>query len=385
MTSITKGCFSAIFAGLLSVTSVSAESQAVEFTSENWDFVAAAGVETIDGQQALRIGASDAENPFTFGLAILKGVALENGTIEYDVKFDEAVTFSGIQFRVAGPGDSEQFYMRAHHSGEPDANQYMPNFNGMPGWQLYYGEQYSAPTVYRFNEWMHVKLVVQGDLVDVFIDDQAKPQFTSELKRDPMMGGIALWGLDLGGPSWISNFSIDPDSTEAISGTPLAEPVATDETVMAWDVSTALDQKVFEGVSNLDDVDLGAVSYTSMQAEKTGLVNLGRLQGFAPGADTAIAKITISSESDQLVPFVYGYSDDAIVFLNGQAIAAGSHRFLSRDYRYLGTIGYNDTVYLPLIKGDNVLQIAVVTDAPELNGGWGVQGRFVSMDGISIK
>ena len=34
-------------------------------------------------------------------------------------------------------------------------------------------------------------------------------------------------------------------------------------------------------------------------------------------------------------------------------VYAGDNRYRSRDYRYLGTIGYFDQVYLPLAAGDN--------------------------------
>ena len=53
----------------------------------------------------------------------------------------------------------------------------------------------------------------------------------------------------------------------------------------------------------------------------------------------------------------------------------------SRDYRFLGSIGYWDTVFLPLAQGDNELVVAV----SESFGGWGVQARFQDPTGITFK
>jgi hypothetical protein len=49
---------------------------------------------------------------------------------------------------------------------------------------------------------------------------------------------------------------------------------------------------------------------------------------------------------------------------------------MSRDYRYLGTIGYFDNVTLPLEAGKNEICIAV----SEAFGGWGIMGRVTTFD-----
>ena len=37
-----------------------------------------------------------------------------------------------------------------------------------------------------------------------------------------------------------------------------------------------------------------------------------------------------------------------VVYLNGVALYRGDDTYRSRDYRFLGSIGWHDTVYLPL-------------------------------------
>jgi hypothetical protein len=53
----------------------------------------------------------------------------------------------------------------------------------------------------------------------------------------------------------------------------------------------------------------------------------------------------------------------------------------SRDYRFLGSIGWYDTIYLPLVAGDNELVVAVSEDL----GGWGLQARFPDPSGLTLE
>ena len=67
-----------------------------------------------------------------------------------------------------------------------------------------------------------------------------------------------------------------------------------------------------------------------------------------------------------------GFSDRALVYLGGRALFRGDDAYRSRDYRFLGSIGWYDTLFLPLVAGPNDLVIAVSEDF----GGWGVQARL---------
>ena len=58
-------------------------------------------------------------------------VSFTNGIIEYDVAFTAKRNFIGVKFRQQDAKNSEEFYIRPHQSGNPDANQYTPIFNGL--------------------------------------------------------------------------------------------------------------------------------------------------------------------------------------------------------------------------------------------------------------
>jgi hypothetical protein len=98
-----------------------------------------------------------------------------------------------------------------------------------------------------------------------------------------------------------------------------------------------------------------------------------------PG-NTVFARITISSDTDATRLFEFGYSDRVVALLNEKPIYKGNNNYRSRDYRYLGTIGLFDAIYLDLKKGDNTLLMAVSEDF----GGWLITGRFVDPKGIKI-
>ena len=75
-----------------------------------------------------------------------------------------------------------------------------------------------------------------------------------------------------------------------------------------------------------------------------------------------------------------GFSDRVVVYLNGRALFRGNDTYRSRDYRFLGSIGFWDALFLPLLEGDNELVVAV----SETFGGWGVQARFPDPTGIDF-
>ena len=84
----------------------------------------------------------------------------------------------------------------------------------------------------------------------------------------------------------------------------------------------------------------------------------------------------IYAEADKTLKLNLGYSDYVSVFLNGRLLFSGASPYQGRDPSFLGIVGFFDTVYLPLQKGDNELLLAVA----ELSGGWG----FKAQDGNAV-
>jgi hypothetical protein len=368
--------------GFLMLTSTSQAQhprQSISFGDYQWDVEAKESqVEEHLGRQSLYLQG---------GQAIVKGSEFTDGIIEYDVAFGPQPGFIGVMWRLQDSKNYEEFYMRPHQSGNPDANQYTPIFHGIAGWQLYYGEGYGVPITYPFNTWIHVKIVVSGKQAEVYINDMNQPAlFISELKREIQPGkvGIEVAEVPPFAPAHFANFRYTPMSNPPLKGTAKAPEPAPAGTLRSWQVSEAFDEQSLVGKVRLTDADKkNFKTWIPLPSERTGLANLARVQGVGEGKNTVFARVTIVAEGKQIKPLTFGFSDRIKVYLNDQLLYAGSDVFLSRDYRFLGTIGWFDAVYLPLKRGENELWLAVTEDFPL--GGWGVQARFEDMAGIEVK
>jgi hypothetical protein len=347
-----------------------ASAQVVPFTSDRWKFETKDySFETYQGKEALKLKKNT---------ALLEGTNFENGVIEYDMAFPQSRAFIGFHFRIADDNKNyEEFYIRPHQSGNPDANQYTPVFGGNAGWQLYYGEGYGAPVKYDFNNWIHFKLAISGKYMEVYIQDMDTPVIFVELKRKPIKGNVRLQnGIN---ESYFANVSIKPDDNIILKGKPKpTEPIAAG-TIENWAISNAFAEKQIVSVNNLRDLSI-KLNYKTFGVEQTGTLNIAATADLGEETNAVLAKLVIDSDKDQLKKIQFGFSDRVKIFVNNVALYSGEDNFNSRDYRFLGTIGYFDAVYLPLKKGRNEIQFAVM----ENFGGWGIKAKLEDMTGIKV-
>lgn len=342
---------------------------AVPFTSERWKFEAEDHrVETHLGKSGLRLKG---------GRATLPDVSFENGIIEYDIAFSQQRGFLGVSFRMQDNKNYEEFYVRPHQSGNPDANQYTPVYGGLAAWQLYYGEGYGAPVQYAFDEWTHVRLMISGQYMEVYIRDMEKPALFSELKRPVGKGYL---GITNNGEGYFANFTYTITDNVQLQGTPKPKQPATPGTVTRWEVSTPVSGKDIMTATSLKPFEKG-LSWKTVESENTGTVNLASVAEWSEENNTVLARVVVNADKDQLKKFVFGFSESARVYFNGNLLYSGEDVYRSRDYRFLGTIGYFDALYLNLKKGRNEITIAVT----EIFGGWGVRGRFEDVRGVSFQ
>lgn len=335
-----------------------AHAQIVPFDSNRW---------AISGETSLQMEYNGKKALYLYGArAVLSDAGIENGIIEFDVAFSAQRGFSGLFWRMNQGGDREEFYFRPHLSGSPDANQYNPVLNGVAAWQLYFGPSYSAPIRYRFNEWMHVRVVFSGSLADIYVDSD-KPVLSVHLKNPPAPGRIGIYASSFA-PAYFADFQYRPLDGAMPIGKPVAEPAAPTGALMTWRISNSVAESTIEGSSDLQNPVLNSMSWTSVSAESTGILNLARYAVPTRDQSTVYARTTLTAESASVRILRFGYSDRASVYLNGKLLYRGSNDYQSRDYRYLGTIGLFDEVPLRLQQGANDLVIVV----SESFGGWGL-------------
>ncbi len=364
-------------------------SQAYPFDLEQW---------TIESRGAIIDGYEGEGNTLLLqaGRASLKDVSFLNGIIEFDIYLAKRRGFPGILFRMQDDTNYEEFYVRPHQSGNPDAMQYTPVFNGLAGWQLYHdqgaavqdgrvtwgmagSEGYNAVYTYPFDRWLHVKLVVSGTRMDVYFDHEEKPTLqVREMKCPPLPGPISLRAAVC--PIYFANFSVTKMESPPLSPLSPSTSEAIENAIEHWQISEAFREDALEGQYQLEEVFLQNKSWQPLQSERSGLGNISKVTAIGDRSDnTILAKTIITSSAQQIKRLDFGYSDRVKVFCNGQLLYAGNNGFRTRDYRYLGTIGYFDSVYLPLKNGKNEIIFAV----SESFGGWGIQAKLEDMLKVS--
>jgi hypothetical protein len=317
------------------------------------------------------------------GIATVAGAELTDGWIEFDLAFTGERGFLGGVWRVQDPKNYEEFYVRPHQSGNPDANQYTPVFHGVSGWQLYHGPRYTVPVVYRCNEWIRVKILFAGARAEICIGDMETPVLSiDELKRPVAPGGVGVSASNFA-PAWFSNVSFGELDASRLRGQPSPPETALDGVIPSWQVSDAFPESALDGKYRLEPGDLAERRWTRLETERSGLANLARVQGIHLLKNTVFARRVIVSEREQIKRLDVGFSDRVRVYLNGRLLFRGDDSYQSRDYRFLGSIGYFDALYLPLSQGKNELLLAVSEDA--VQGGWGVQAKLENLAELAFE
>jgi hypothetical protein len=235
---------------------------------------------------------------------------------------------------------------------------------------------------------VHLKLEVIGRTARFYIDRATEPALVvSPLKREPKAGLAGIWSR-LGAAN-ISNCVATPapaGTQAAITTPPSTLPaMAAKGFITRWQLSPAFDAEKTRATA----LPAGTEGWEAVQTEETGLLNVARFRRKvtprAPnptqnGRDLVFVRTTITADAARHVAIDFGYSDVVTVLLNGRPLFTGDSSFLSRDPSFLGIIGLNDTVFLPLQSGRNDLVFAVT----EQQGGWGLLARLRDTQGLRV-
>lgn len=367
-------------------------SEEVPFDSEHWEIRA----------EIYKFGKYLGKESLHFrnGTALVKDSEFKNGIIEYDVSFSNLQGSVGALWRAENQDNNEKFYISPHKSGQADAVQYTPVFHGISAWQLYHGGGYNASFKPRFKEWVHVKIVASGEQADIYIDNMKTPVLMiDDLKHGVTSGklGISTSGDYMG--AHFANFTYTKQDNVSLTLRFRIEKKNHLGTIKQWKVSKAFNEKVLDDRVILSKNDKDKLAWKELASDSDGIVNIARLQGvvkdyretlpesqfteldhYPKPQNCAIAKTIIISDKDQVKELVFGFSDRVKVYFNNRLIYSGNNTYQSRDYKFLGSMGLFDSLYLPLKKGKNELLMAV----SEESGGWGLRANFRDTKGISL-
>lgn len=311
------------------------------------------------------------------GLLTIKGVSISDGIFEADFSVGQERSFPGFVFRMQDAMNYENFYVRPHQSGNPDASQYTPVFYQQAGWQLYHGAGYSAAIRYKANEWHHLKIDFHGLQAEIYIDDMDKPLISvKETLTGWKSGKLGISG----GPMHLSNVSYSPKNGSASLPLPVPEN-GTDGLITQYEISNAVSAKQFENIFELNGSVSNSLQWSKQRTEPSGTINLARYWQATEDKNGMVVRMVIQSDADQYKTLRFGFSESVKLYCNGKAVFAGDDVFLSRDYRFLGTIGFFDRVFLPLKKGKNEVWFVISKTV----GGWGMKAKFDDMKGIRLQ
>jgi hypothetical protein len=325
---------------------------AIPLESDAWDWGAVErGESELRGRKCLALDGVG---------SVLADIELADGTIEAELAVAAERSFHGLVWRHGGV-HHESFFVRPHQVGNPDAIQYTPAFHGVSSWQLYHGDGFWAPVRFPLEEWFTLRVVFQGQRAEMYVGDRERPCLVTTLRVE----GAGRFGLSVGGPGLrVAGFDWSDETTFA--STPLPPSPAAEGVLRKWEVSEAFPEHALEAALAAEH------AWTAIEAEPSGLLDLARVQGLVGDRNTVLARTTIAAEEAAPRLLELGFSDRAVVYLDRRPLFRGDDSYRSRDYRFLGSIGWHDALYLPLRAGENELHVAVSEDF----GGWGVQARL---------
>jgi 3-keto-disaccharide hydrolase len=315
------------------------------------------------------------------GNAVLKGITFSDGTIEFDVNTIGRGA-PGIAFRQQDEDNFELVYLR------PDPAcpafraciQYAPQTHGVLLWDLF--PQYQTRAPLRENGWNHIKIVVSGRRMNVFVNDAASPTLeVGRLEGDAMKGGLQLQG-----PGTFANMVITPDAVDGLSPEPARDPLDGDRgLVRNWHLSA------FSPLPNgkdpmYDEMPGASQEWKKISTERNGLVNLSRQYGRpVPEPNRALAwlKTTITSDKKQTKKVDIGWTRELWVFVNGKLVYADRNLFEvegARKFPDARCSLENGSFPLPLEAGDNEIAVAIANNF----FGWGMMLRLTDSEGVRL-
>src|ERR1700759_3679228 len=261
------------------------------------------------------------------GDAVLKDIAFSDGTIEFDVNTIGRGA-PGIAFRQQDEKNFELLYLRpdpacpAFHA----CIQYAPQTHGVLLWDLF--PQYQTRAPLRENGWNHIRMVVSGRRMNVFVNDAPTPTLqVGRLEGDALKGGLRLQG-----PATFANLVITPGAVDGLSPDPARDPRDDDSRVVRnWHLSPA--SPLPDGKEPAySEMPAASQDWKTISTERNGLVNISRVYGKAlPDPNRAVPwlKTTIISDSKQSRKVDIGWTREMWVFVNGKLVYADKNLFES--------------------------------------------------------
>ncbi len=230
------------------------------------------------------------------GILLIPELELQDAGVEVEI-LAPAPCYPGIVFRYADLRTYELAYVVPAASGQSDAIQYDPVFNGSNTWQLHNGPAYQRQATVPTGEWFTLRIDVVGERAAIRIANQP-PLVVERLSHGQTAGGVGLWTFR---PARFRNLCVTPArSFDNLSG---EIPQAPEGVIDAWWLP-------------------GTGSITT---EANGVLNLNR---YKPSSYGEVQLVRYFSLDDRLdLEIAFGYSDELQLSLDGTMLFEGTNTF----------------------------------------------------------
>jgi hypothetical protein len=135
------------------------------------------------------------QSPKGASIAYPKNLDFTNGSIELDIATPSGQNgFVGIAFHIQDSNHYETLYFRPGSSGTGYAVQYMPKKKPEFNWWDYEDLSWQSTATLPDTDWFHVKVVVQGKDMKVYLNHQATPvMIRTDLDPSLPHGSVGFW------------------------------------------------------------------------------------------------------------------------------------------------------------------------------------------------
>jgi hypothetical protein len=344
-------------------------------TPAAWD--TSHGNATFQSREAFPGGLMQVTSESEEGYVTLKNTDFANGTIEFDIKpvTDE---MPGLRFRQGADGSADMVYIRVSPDcpASHDCLQYLPLFRGRIPWDMY--PQYQAPAPVRVDTWNHIRMVMSGERMSVYVNREATPS----LQVDHLAGENAHGTIAFEGKALYANVTLAPDVTEGLAAQHEPDTTASDAHYLTdWEIAEP------RPLAQPGEPTLSAKpssGWRPLHAEHDGLVDLARLYPPTPrGAPRQYAwlRTSIHADRDETRHVQVAFLREITVFVNGQPSFQAKNLYNVPGGRQApdGRLDLENGGFdLHLRKGNNEVVVAIDANTPDMRGryGWGLKMKL---------
>jgi hypothetical protein len=369
---------------LLAAESKVGTTQTIPMTSGHWRPVSGKP----DVHYVTQEGFPDGIIVLKSGDLALNDFTFRDGTIDFDMK-PLAEDIPGIRFRQRDPENGEEFYIRSLPDcrAENDCIQYSPVINGFLLWDVYPEYQSRAPVLPA--GWNHVRLVVSGKRMNVFINDSIQPT----LSVGELLGDTQAGGLELHGPAAFANLTVSAGKTDGLSPVPLPDSMGNSLGIVHDWLLGPLTPLHYGSPPTYAERPHDSAAWKRLHSERFGILNLNR-QFHASKEPAALTWVmtSIDSDQDQIKQISLGWLGQAWIFVNGALITSGKNFYYPDSERRFpdGRLSLqNGSFPVPLRRGHNEIVIAVYDSVHDDGSartkyGWGLAMRYDDVRGLSV-